>query len=464
MDELNAHSKAFEYLVISSEPAYNDVVRSIKLVEKFIIDNNLIVYGGTAIDYTLRLKGDKIYPDDMLKVPDLDFYSPENVKHSYQIADILYHAGFTNARAINALHMETMRVDATNYNHFIADISFRPKEVFDKLPYLTYNGIRVIHPLFQRIDLHSSLAFPYDNSPMEVIFQRWPKDVERFNKLDKYYPVIMPTNMTALRELKIPGDFTKMILCGFAAYALIYTYFSRSMREYGAEMPTDIISAEFQLTDDYATFDTLNQKIEIVHYNMYKGVEDLQGSNPKYFEPYINLIPERAECSVKNIDVVIYSTRHRLLSVNTVKIEDKTIRLVGIQYLLKFFISSYFVYETTPKIANTYLGRYVSLLKMIRIFENVIKDRSDAKDIALQSPLFLTNNVYGNDNINLAQEVALNRLYADLDKLEKFAVPYSYYPSKNIPAGRDHPTFDPEKVVFFRESGRELIPDNQNKI
>ena len=145
MESVFERSKEFEFLVTSYDPVFEDLIEAIEVVKKFIIDHKLIIYGGSAIDYALRLKGDKIYPDDLLKVPDLDMYSPNNVEHSYQLADIFYKMGYKEARAINALHMETMRVDLVD-NHFIADITYRPPELFETLPYLEYKGMRIIHP------------------------------------------------------------------------------------------------------------------------------------------------------------------------------------------------------------------------------------------------------------------------------------------------------------------------------
>jgi hypothetical protein len=239
----------------------------------------LIIYGGSSIDYALRLHGDKIYPDELLTIPDLDFYSYDNVEHSYQLADILYSRGYKESRAINAQHMETMRVDLVD-NHFIADITYRPKEVFNTLPTLNYNGMKIIHPIFQRIDLHSSLAFPYDNVPREVIFERWSKDIKRFNLLDKYYPVKVEGETIAAREMKIPLSARKFVFAGFAAYALIYHEYNNAMKALDVSIDQTIIPAKFEVSD-MINFDTLDQKFEIVHFDPEKAAADLELKNIK---------------------------------------------------------------------------------------------------------------------------------------------------------------------------------------
>ena len=55
---------------------YGDINNSmfdsaVKIVIDFIIENDCIIYGGTAINYALKLKGSFIYSDT--KRPDFDF-------------------------------------------------------------------------------------------------------------------------------------------------------------------------------------------------------------------------------------------------------------------------------------------------------------------------------------------------------------------------------------------------------
>ncbi|QYB17475.1 putative poly(A) polymerase catalytic subunit [Pacmanvirus S19] len=454
ISEVLEKSKEYENVVIKHDPAYNNIIDAIEIVKKFIIDNGLILYGGCSIDYALRLHGDKIYPDEL--PPDLDFYSYDNVEHAYQLADILYEHGFKEARAINAEHMETMRVDIID-NHFIADISYRPREIFDKLPYLEYNGMKIIHPLFQRLDLHSSLAFPYDNVPREVIFSRWSKDVKRFNKLDEYYPIEAPKDKLQTREMTVPTDIKKYVLNGFAAYALIYTDFCAMMKEFNAK-PTsikDITSAKFVVSQNQITFDTLNQRIEFIHFDIDKMVEKLNISNVKKYEPYINMIPEKIDGSTSFGDITIYSTHNRLVSANSVTIGDITFRTVNVQFLLKYFLAMHFVHKDSAKLSAVYLDRYISLIKMISAMEDVLKGK-DVLVSVQKSPLFLSVQTYGNENINLARQVALNRLYVDLGEVPAMYVPRNYYAERSIANKVGHPEFKYDESPIFRELGREI--------
>lgn len=429
MDQVTANKDAYKALYMRHDPTYADQVSSIEVVKKFIIDNNLIVYGGTAIDYALRLHGDKIYPDDMLAVPDLDFYSPDNVEHAYQLADILFAHGWKESRAINALHMLTMKVDIRD-NHWVADISYVPTEIFNNLPTVIYEGMRCIHPHFQRIDMHSALAYPYDSPPREVVFNRWTKDVKRFNHLNQYYPIewpkdTLPSNKLTLTTRKYP-------LAGFAAYALIYNYYKLA----GGAPHEHILAADFAVTKQNenikVTFDTYDL-IEFVHFDIDAACTYLGLLSASTYEPYVNMLPMRA------VDgkTVVYSSEGKLISVNSVTIGDIVFRVVNVQCLLKHFLAMAQI--NTGKMKSVYLRHYLSLVEMTKLNTG---------------PLALSMQAYGNENIELSHEIILNKIYLDLGKGEPLYAPVNYNVAKSVAAGRDHPEFDYTRSKFFRISGK----------
>ncbi len=441
IDKALEKKKEYEQLVNTYDPIYKDMLIGIEHVKEFIIINKLVLYGGSCIDYALRLRGDKIYPDDL--IPDLDFYSPDNVKHAYQLADILYHLGYKEARAINASHIGSMRVDIVD-NHWLADISYRPKEIFDKLPYLEYNGMRLLHPTYQRIDIHSSLSFPYDDAPKEVIFNRWSKDIKRFNKLDEHYPIIVDKEGLKLRPTTISYNL-RSVLHGFAAYAAIYSEYAKSTKSKNS----NIIPASFKYdpSGSQITFDTIDQTLELVNFDIDKAATAHNLTDIRKYESYANLMPERLECIIDKIQkIIIYSSRHKLLGVNSVSVNTKTLRIVNIQYLMKHFLSMHFM--TVSKLSTTYLMYYKSLLEMIH----------EQPELEILQPSIT---VYGNDNVSLSREVALNRLYHELDDIPLYETPRNYYPSRSIPKGYSHPEFDPESIIFFRESGRLITENNE---
>ncbi len=446
---LDFNEKEFEKLTASYDPLYEDQKVAFDIVRKFIEDNKLILYGGMAIDYALRLRGDSIYPED--NVPDYDFYSPTNVEHAYQLADILYHKGYKDSRAINAMHMETMKNDIGD-NHFITDITYRPQKVFDEIQYLTYNGLRIVHPDFQRIDQHSSLSFPFDGPPQEVIFARWEKDIKRFNKLNDHYPIVITGDIMPLRKITVPW-VGRFVLTGFAAYAIIYSEFIAVNKDNKDE---SILKASFEVISEVTsevsdfknivniTFDTLNQSCEFIHTDIDKAADEFMANqivkSTKY-EPFANMISQRIDLEYDDKTISILSSKHRVLSTNSVQIGNHKVRCANIQFIMKQFLSMYYVHRLTqPKIANTYRAYYKSLLDMATI---------GGCSIVLPSV-----QTYGGDNVSLSREVALNKLYNELEGVPAFKIPKNYYPDRSIPKQRPHPDFDPEEVEFFRESGR----------
>ena len=177
--------KDYENIVSKNDKFKEDTEIALGLVKKYVISNKLIIVGGMAIDYALRLKGDKLYDDNVL--PDYDFYSPNYNKDAYKIAELLHSAGLSNISVINANHVSTMRV-IVNYT-VVADVTYMPINIFDNLPTLLYRDIIIIHPHYQLIDQHRSLSLPFENPPLEVILNRWQKDSIRYDILYKYYPL-----------------------------------------------------------------------------------------------------------------------------------------------------------------------------------------------------------------------------------------------------------------------------------
>lgn len=187
-EELDGNNTPIDYNVLLEERfIYNkDITSALEIVRQFIIKKKLILAGGTGLDYLLKLKGDEIY--DPKRLPDYDFYSPNHLEDSCELANELYRLGFTNITNINAVHATTRRV---RVNFFpVADITYLPENIYSIIPIIKLNdGMLVRGPEMIRIDMHRSLSLPYENKPKEVILHRWKKDIERFNKLNTNYPV-----------------------------------------------------------------------------------------------------------------------------------------------------------------------------------------------------------------------------------------------------------------------------------
>jgi hypothetical protein len=228
--------KDYENVLLKNDKFTEDTEIALGLVKKYVISNKLIIVGGMAIDIALRLKGDKLYEDDVL--PDYDFYSPEYHVDAYRIAELLNKAGLTNISVINANHTSTMRV-RVNYT-VVADVTYMPKIVFDKLPTLLYREIQIIHPHYQLIDQHRALSLPYENPPWEVITHRWKKDAIRYDILYNYYPIEIldnKNNILLMDEIKISSiNFKNQCISGFAGLL----YWHKIASSYGFKEKTKL--------------------------------------------------------------------------------------------------------------------------------------------------------------------------------------------------------------------------------
>ena len=159
--------------------------RALELVRRFVAARGLVLFGGLAIDYALRLRGAAIYPDD--ERPDYDALSATAVGDAYDLADALHRAGFANVGAIRAKHAQTVRV-RVDFRP-VADIGYADAAVLAALPTIEFRGLRAVHPDFQRLDMHLALCYPFDGAPRENVFHRWRKDIKRFNMFEELYPL-----------------------------------------------------------------------------------------------------------------------------------------------------------------------------------------------------------------------------------------------------------------------------------
>lgn len=496
-------SSLYEYLSLKRDPFYEECLRAIPIIKDFIRSRNLIIYGGTAIDYALRLHGDKIYSDDMLSVPDLDFYSPNNVKDAQELTDILYKAGFAESRTIVGTYVRVMRVDIGN-NHFLADISYMPKAVFDVLPYIEYEGMRVIHPIYQKIDAHSAISLPYVDPPREVVFARLKKDVHRFSLLQKYYPteydlgVLDMINKTSAKScigaIKCPKIGLKYLLNGFAAYAAIYqclrVFAAKIAGVFGdpdlVKIPDKVIPADFKIVDEEFIFDSPIKYVEFLADDSYGIIKDLK-LDVKYYATNTNLFPDRAIDAAKK--VTVWSYKNKLLGAselnasqfapdtNSMKTaqSDQTIKVVSISYLLLYMLSNaeyatmcdkgFVPPEKLQRIpGDIYRAYYNSLLSIIEFAQELLdkagitpeKDETVYQQTLVQWPFFSSLNVVGTNNKSESYQIAKKRIEMEMHlksaSNDDLVFPINYYPARGKPAL----PFDYEASKFFIKDGRML--------
>lgn len=466
LEKVEAKSKIYENISTKLDPHYNDCIAAIKIITQFITDRKLIIYGGTAMDYALRLHGDQIYPDEVLTVPDLDFYSPDSVKDAYDLADILYAAGYSESRAFGATYVTTMRVDIAD-NHFLADISYIPRNVFDKLPWIEYNGVRIIDPIFQKVDIHSSLSFPFDNPPREVIFARWRKDISRYNLLHKYYPTptiagkfIKPTPITFAYS-------ADMIMSGIAAYGVIYSAYReliKSLSKVATVVAPEVTPVEFTVDSKnmLVTCDSYDDTLQLIHADIGALIKSLNIADVKFHTAYINLITKHIKGKITGkskssdkIDVMVIATTDSYIGINQVEFGKLQFTTVGIQFvLMQLLVMAHLATNNNHK--HTYYAYYESVLAMINHVEDLFAATPDVPDklkLMMKSPFFPSIDIYGNDNLSPSYKLGYNRDLAAIgEEAEIVKTPLGYHPARKHP----QPVFNYEESVYFTKDGREV--------
>jgi hypothetical protein len=216
--------KKFEDIAEKASVYYNEVDRALAVVRDYIRNKDRILYGGMAIDLSLKLSGHKgIYADDA--IPDFDFMSPEYYNDSNELANILFDKKFDNVSAIHAIHLTSRRV-RVNFIP-VADITYIPRNIYEQIPTLVIpdgilKDIRIVHPDFQRLDMYRAICTPFEKPPGEVILQRTRKDMKRFRMLNTQYPIVTPKlEIPATTKLVIPKKYLDgLVIGGSIAYGM----------------------------------------------------------------------------------------------------------------------------------------------------------------------------------------------------------------------------------------------------
>jgi hypothetical protein len=449
-----------DYAVIAESLDSDNVMISgaLDIVKKFIVERKLILFGGLAIDYALRLKGDKLYSDT--KRPDLDFLSPRNVDDAYDLADILTEAGFEAVGAIRGLHVQTMRV-RVNFLE-VADIGYAPAEIFDKLPTLNYQGMRIIHPDYQRIDMHMAFCFPFSGAPREDIFNRWEKDLKRFNMFENYYPIVAAgADAGANNNFRIHAKLNRNItskdyktltvsIHGFAAYAILSSTLSDIAKKMKVEKHLPPCHS-YKVDSNKIEFDSpiIGEKFIVAS----PCPEVLIDNTYTKYHPFMDILPE----SWRNNETIILSTKNRLLASSIVKLSDGLMGfVVSPQYLLLWLLFQFF--QTGNQVYKDY---YAYTLELLKISEELLSDIN----VFLASPFAPTVSYIGNVNYdhgyiikmaNISQAIKQSppsalHLNPNISEILK-GLPVNYYPRMNTKI--DHPIFNYNENIMFLRNGK----------
>ena len=199
------------YLVL--EPSYDEMKNVHNIILDFIRSKKRKIYGGFALNALVKQKNSKdaIYKPD--KIADIDFYSPKPINDLMELCNLLHEKGFKYVIGREAMHKETYSLWVNTLMY--CDISYVPKNIYDRLPFRTIDGLNMIHPHFMMIDYLRMLTDPI------LSYWRFENDLKGFKRfvlLQKYYP--LPYNDSSFDSI----DKAKTSVQLTSIYKNIYNY------------------------------------------------------------------------------------------------------------------------------------------------------------------------------------------------------------------------------------------------
>ena len=314
----------------------------ISIIENFLQNNNVICYGGTAINNILPKK-DQFYNKDY-DLPDYDFFAPNALDLAKKLADVYYKKGFTNVEAKSGVHAGTYKV-FVDYMA-IADITQLDKEIFDSLnnEAIKVDGIKYASANYLRMAAYLELSRPEGDS------SRWEKVHKRLGLLNKHYPIDkkicnisgfirkfeQPTNEIDMSELNIIYNTIKdsaisqglVFFGGFALYA------------YGKYLP------KYQKNEliKYPDFDVLAIDADKAA-NTIKDALEKKGVNNIIINKVAGIgeiISEHYEVVVNNESVVFVYATLACHSYNIIKINNRNVKIATIDTMFSFYLAFLF--------------------------------------------------------------------------------------------------------------------------
>jgi hypothetical protein len=309
----------YDDVLIKNDPLYPDLMKAFNIVKDFIIENKLIIVGGMALDYALKLRGSGIYDENEL--PDYDLLSPDSYQDSIKLGIELCNNKLQNVSIIRGYHIPTTRVRVENVG--VADLSYCPKSVYDDLNTIMYEGFRLIHPYYQLIDQHNAFAYPYRKPQWGGNVNVWKKYNERIKIVLEFFPLpdkglcnIPPTEYS----IEI-SDVAGLCIAGYSAHPFYYNDVDIDGNKLILKMyKNEIILFSNTFNETVNSFEK-KYKIKAVFYNA-----------------YLSKFPKSARIKTQNYTFVIMENDTDYISATTYKIKNNTFCIISVNWTLSYYL------------------------------------------------------------------------------------------------------------------------------
>ena len=184
---------------------YNNVI---KLISKFIIKKNLILYGGLVINLLLPMKH-RFYKE--YTINDYDCFSKNPIKDAYELAKLIKKSGYKYIKIKRAVHNNTYKISVYGKQFF--DITFLEPSIYDIL--LNYiknnkNSLKYYKDKYKIIPIElvkQNLYFELAR-PIQSGF-RWEKLYNRLELINKFYPT--EKSKEILKCIPIKSEYSSIV-------------------------------------------------------------------------------------------------------------------------------------------------------------------------------------------------------------------------------------------------------------
>ena len=431
----------YEEAAFKRDFQYLDLQKAFDTVVDFLKKKKRILVGGMAIDYSLRTKGSKLYSDN--KLPDYDFLSPEFHRDAYEIGSILSKMGISGVSIVRALHISTMKV-RVNFV-VIADITYVPKNIYDKIPVKTYEGITIVHPYWQMIDQHLALSLPLSGPPLEAIYSRMEKDLKRFDLLHKYWD--LSSKVKSNFKLKLVPKKVRLVDCAdccLAECASLAFWIKFAMKLGYKSKHVDITTAEIE-GDNLVLSCPYDKLPSFMTYEFDNKIKNMKG---KLFNPILDKINAR----FKTDDFIYINSENSLFSASLVDIDHKKFHVCNLQSVLTHTLTAYFVEDDTDAL-------YAYLIALDIVLWGVKHYGGDAISKLPDGSIELL--VSNDSNDSLGESPFMDKSdYEKMDKVSQLLPVVSTYGKTNISESTLMTKYDIVNLIYKTKKDTNLIPKN----
>lgn len=325
----------------------------LKIVETFIRDNKLLLYGGIALNNLLP-EEDRFYSQDF-DLPDYDSYSPSALVHIKELADIFVKRGYVEVEAKTAIHLGTFKLFVNFFP--VADITQLSTELYETLQAdaVVRDGLQYAPINFLRGACYSEMSRPNGD------ITRWTKVFFRLSMLNKHYPLSAAHNckkidfqrasipsvsvnvQVSAKSMPSPAEIFDVLKTTFISEGVVF-FGGFAMMMYSQYMP----ASQRKRVKKLADFDVLSDNPEAVVDRIKRNLDNLVKGKTSIVsvvrhDSVDEIIAEHYEiCVGANTVAFIY----RPLACHSYNTTDKGIKVASIDTILSFYM--YFLYANRP--------------------------------------------------------------------------------------------------------------------